>query len=76
MISMETLKSINDYKLQYFKTSMFIHVSCIIGVWFANLSEVLQYTVVILNNATTLMHKVNLSTNNFGNNHFGQKYQE
>ena len=33
------------------------------------------YTVVILINATTLMHKSTLSTNNFGNNHFGQKYQ-
>ena len=30
-------------------------------------------TVVILINATTLMHKSTLSTNNFGNNHFGQK---
>ena len=29
-------------------------------------------TVVILINATTLMHKATLSTNNFGNNHFGQ----
>ena len=35
-----------------------------------------QYTVVILINATTLMHNSNLSTNNFGNNHFGQKYQK
>ena len=26
--------------------------------------------------ATTLWHKSALSTNNFGNNHFGQKYQE
>ena len=33
-------------------------------------------TVVILINATTLMHKSALSTNNFGNNHFGQKYQQ
>ena len=31
-------------------------------------------TVVILINATTLMHKATLSTNNSGNNHFGQKY--
>ena len=31
-------------------------------------------TVVILINATTLMHKSTLSTNDFGNNHFGQKY--
>ena len=31
-------------------------------------------TVVILINATTLKHKATLSTNNFGNNHFGQKY--
>ena len=29
-------------------------------------------TVVILINATTLMHKSSLSTNDFGNNHFGQ----
>ena len=34
------------------------------------------YTVVILINATTLMHKSTLNTNNFGNNHFGQKYQK
>ena len=27
-------------------------------------------------NATTLMHKSTLSTNNSGNNHFGQKYQK
>ena len=27
-------------------------------------------------NATTLMHKSALSTNNFGNNHLGQKYQK
>ena len=40
---------------------------------FLDATEVL--TVVILINATTLMHKSNLSTNNFGNNHFGQKYQ-
>ena len=31
-------------------------------------------TVVILIIATTLMHKSTLSTNDFGNNHFGQKY--
>ena len=31
-------------------------------------------TVVILINATTLMHKSTLSTNDFENNHFGQKY--
>ena len=31
-------------------------------------------TAVILINATTLMHKSTLSTNDFGNNHFGQKY--
>ena len=36
----------------------------------------LHSTVVILINATTLMHKSTLSTNNFGNNHFGQKYQK
>ena len=36
----------------------------------------LDYTVVILINVTTLMHKSTLSTNNFGNNHFGQKYQQ
>ena len=35
-----------------------------------------HYTVVILINATALMHKAILSTNNFGNNHFGQKYQK
>ena len=34
------------------------------------------YTVVILINATTFMHRSTLSTNNFGNNHFGQKYQK
>ena len=28
---------------------------------------------MILINATTLMHESTLSTNNFGNNHFGQK---
>ena len=33
------------------------------------------YTVLILTNATTLMHKSTLSTNNFTNNHFGQKYE-
>ena len=33
-------------------------------------------TVVILINATTLMHKSTLNTNNFGNNDFGQKYQK
>ena len=31
-------------------------------------------TVVILINATLLMHKSTLSTNDFGNNLFGQKY--
>ena len=31
-------------------------------------------TVVILINGTSLMHKATLSTNNFGDNHFGQKY--
>ena len=31
--------------------------------------------VIILIKATTLMHKSTLSTNNFGSNHFGQKYQ-
>ena len=31
-------------------------------------------TEVILINGITLMHKSTLSTNNFGNNHFGQKY--
>ena len=31
-------------------------------------------TVLILINATTLMHKSTLSTNDFGINHFGQKY--
>ena len=33
-------------------------------------------TSVILINATTLMHKSALSTNNFGNNHFAQKHQK
>ena len=33
-------------------------------------------TVVILINATTLTHWSTLSTNNFGNNYFGQKYQK
>ena len=32
--------------------------------------------VMILINVTTLMHKSTLNTNNFGNNHFGQKYQK
>ena len=36
----------------------------------------LKCTVVILINSTTLMHKSTLSTNNFGNNHFGQKCQK
>ena len=31
---------------------------------------------MILINATTLMHKLTLSANNFGSNHFGQKYQK
>ena len=31
-------------------------------------------TVVILFNATTLRHNSTLSTNDFGKNHFGQKY--
>ena len=31
-------------------------------------------TVVILMNAIFLMHKSTLSTNDFGNNTFGQKY--
>ena len=31
-------------------------------------------TVVILINASFSMHKSTLSTNDFGNNHFGQKY--
>ena len=31
-------------------------------------------TVVILINATTLMHNSTLSTNDFRNNRFGQKY--
>ena len=34
------------------------------------------HRVVTLINATTLMHKSTLSTNNFGDNHFGQKYQK
>ena len=33
---------------------------------------IIIYTVVILINATTLMHKSSFSTNNFGNNHFGK----
>ena len=40
------------------------------------LSKTDDYAVVILINATTLMHKWILNTNNFGNNHFGQKYQK
>ena len=36
----------------------------------------LRYTAVILINATTLMHRSTLSTDNFGNNHFRQKYQK
>ena len=35
-----------------------------------------QCTVLILINATTLMFKSTLSTNNFGNYHFGPKYQK
>ena len=31
-------------------------------------------TVLILFNATFLMHRSTLGTNDFGNNHFGQKY--
>ena len=31
-------------------------------------------TVVILIKATLLMHKLTLSTNDFGNTHFGQNY--
>ena len=31
-------------------------------------------TVVSLINATTLMHRSTVSMNDFGNNHFGQKY--
>ena len=31
-------------------------------------------TVVILINATFLMHKSTLGTSNFGNNHLGQKH--
>ena len=31
-------------------------------------------TVVILINASFLMNKSTLGTNDFGNNHFGQKY--
>ena len=37
---------------------------------------ILMYTVVILIKAATLMHKSTLSTNNFGKNYFGQKYQK
>ena len=33
-----------------------------------------ESTVVILIIATFLMHKSTLSTNDFGNNHFGQNY--
>ena len=33
-------------------------------------------TVMILINAITSMPKSTLSTNNFGNNHFGEKYQK
>ena len=36
---------------------------------------ILYATEVILIIATTLMHQSTLSTNNFGNNHIGQKYQ-
>ena len=39
-------------------------------------SLVHRHTLVILINATTLMHKSTLGMNNFGHNHFGQKYQE
>ena len=45
MISMETLKIINDYKAQSFKTSTCINDSYIIHVWFANL-EVLRYMLL------------------------------
>ena len=34
------------------------------------------YSSDFIINATTLMHKSTLSTNNFGKNHFGQKYQK
>ena len=40
------------------------------------LKNILPYKIMILNNATTLMHKSTLSTNIFGNDHFGQKYQK
>ena len=40
------------------------------------LSQLISSTVVILNNATALMHKSTLNTNNFGNIHFGQKFQK
>ena len=43
MILMQTLKIINDYKVQYFKTSMFINDSCITDIWFENLAEILRY---------------------------------
>ena len=33
-----------------------------------------KITVVILINATFLMHRSTLSTNDFGNNRFGQRY--
>ena len=42
----------------------------------AHVNSFSRCTVVILINATTLMHKSTLNTNNFGNNHFGQKYQK
>ena len=40
------------------------------------MNMLVAHTVVILINATTLMHKSTLSSNNFGNDHFGQKYQK
>ena len=43
---------------------------------FYNASLFGNHTVMILIDATTLLHKSTLSTNNFENNHFGQKYQK
>ena len=68
--------------LLYLKQFVFTHLALLLfsgecGVLTRNsITSVAIYAVVILINALTLMHKANLSTNNFGNNHFGQKYQK
>ena len=64
-----------------FKVDLCIKVVALIKIttvlWAVrNTFQWLQNTVVISINAITSMHKSTLNTNNFGNNLFGQKYQE